>query len=78
MTEGRRALLAVLQITKGRFVAARVPCARSRVSEWASGRTTPSARARAKLFASYGIAPESWDIEVNRSNEVNRGIRARR
>lgn len=58
---GRRALLALLQHTQGRFVAARCRVSRSCVSEWAAGRKRPSARARSALERNYGIAPSSWE-----------------
>ena len=61
MTHGRRALLAVLQRTKAIHVAARCGVAKSRVSEWASGRTRPSLRARVRLESNYGIRAQAWD-----------------
>lgn len=59
MTEGRRALLAVLQRTTAVYVAARCGVSPSRVSRWASGQGRPSARARARLRDNYRI-PDAW------------------
>lgn len=59
MTEGRRALLAVLQRTTAAFVAARCGVTPSRISRWASGDGRPSAKARARLLHIYGI-PDAW------------------
>lgn len=66
---GRRSLIALLQITTGREVAARCGVAPSRVSEWVSGLTRPSESSRARLWACYGISPNSWgDTTVSSSN----------
>lgn len=63
----RRSLLALLQITSGREVAARCGVNPSRVSEWAAGLTTPSDVPRARLHASYGIHPDGWGPVVQTS-----------
>jgi transcriptional regulator with XRE-family HTH domain len=60
MTTGRRALVALLQRTSGRFVAARIRVTASTVSRWASGQRTPSVAARRALFVTYGIPLHSW------------------
>lgn len=59
-TRGRRLLLAVLQRTKARTVAARVDVSAGAVSRWASGRGVPSPPARARLEAAFGIPAASW------------------
>jgi hypothetical protein len=61
MTWGRRLLLAVLQRTTAREVAARCDVSPSCVSEWMSGIKRPSMRTRAKLEAIYGIGSGTWD-----------------
>ena len=62
MTEGRRLLLALLQRTTARRVAARCSVSASTVSRWAAGATLPNERARRALAgaSSYGIPAESW------------------
>lgn len=60
-TAGRRALLVVLQRTRGAFVAARCRVTSAQVSRWASGHTRPSAAARALLWSSYGIPTDDWE-----------------
>jgi len=52
----------VLQRTTAREVAARCGVAPSRVSEWASGHTTPSNHARHALRINYGISEGSWEV----------------
>jgi hypothetical protein len=64
-TRGRRSLIALLQITTGREVAARCRVSPSCVSEWAGGTKSPGPASRAKLAELYGINPASWD-QVNR------------
>ena len=61
MTEGHKALLAVLSKTRVEFVAARCRVGRSAVYNWTSGRRRPSRAARAELERSYGIPPDAWD-----------------
>jgi transcriptional regulator with XRE-family HTH domain len=56
----RRSLLALLQRTTAREIAARCDVAPSRVSEWVSGITQPSPTARQRLEHSYGIRSDSW------------------
>jgi transcriptional regulator with XRE-family HTH domain len=60
LTYGRRSLLALLQRTTAREVAARCRVAPSCVSEWQSGIKRPCRRARAMLATVYGISAESW------------------
>lgn len=60
MTNARRSLLALLQITTGREIAARCGVHPSRVTEWAAGRTTPSTVPRERLLHIYGIRPDGW------------------
>lgn len=57
MSDGRRALLAVLQKTKAVHVAARLRVRPSTVSRWATGESVPSAVHAAKLQQIYGIGP---------------------
>lgn len=64
MTRGRDALLSVLTRTTGRAVAERCRVSPSRVSEWASGLTKPSARARQALSRNYRIRPGEWDVNL--------------
>lgn len=59
-TRGRRSLIALLQITTGREIAARCRVSPSCVSEWAGGTKSPGPASRAKLASLYGIAVESW------------------
>jgi transcriptional regulator with XRE-family HTH domain len=59
---GRRALLALLQRTQGRYVAGRCRVSRTTVSRWASGSQRPSAAARAALERNYEIPASSWGV----------------
>lgn len=61
MTRGRRALLAVLQIIRGREVAARVRVSPGTVSRWAAGLCRPSAHAREQLERHVRIPAAAWD-----------------
>jgi len=61
MTRGRRALLAVLQVIKGREVAARVRVHPGSVSRWSHGLCRPSARARRMLEQHVRIPASAWD-----------------
>jgi hypothetical protein len=61
MTRGRRLLIALLQITPGAYVAARLRVHHQRVADWASGYRNPSSAARLQLQANYGIAAADWD-----------------
>jgi transcriptional regulator with XRE-family HTH domain len=69
---GRRSLLALLQITSGREVAARCGVHPSRVSEWASGLTAPSDVPRMRLWMIYGISPDSWGAGLVHTSNVRR------
>lgn len=60
----RRALLAVLQRTSARNVAARCGVSPQAVSQWASGRTRPSPEARARLETHFAIPASLWDGEL--------------
>lgn len=64
MTRGRRLLLALLQTTCAREVAARCRVSPSLVSFWSSGTNRPSEKNRTKLAELYGIPPESWFSHV--------------
>lgn len=61
LTAGRRALLAVLQRTSARNVAARCGVTPQAVSQWASGRSRPTGPRLTALWVNYGISPESWN-----------------
>lgn len=61
MTHGRRSLIAVLQRTSAREVAARCGVAPSTVSKWASGYAAPRWRMRVVIQLHYSITPRSWD-----------------
>lgn len=64
-SNGQHLLGAIIQRTRQRDVAARCGVHESRVSEWMSGVTTPSDRARAKLWAVYQIPVAAWDEARN-------------
>lgn len=59
-SRGRRLLLAVVQVTSSREVAARAGVVKSCVSEWLSGEARPCRRAAERLEQSYGIRVEAW------------------
>lgn len=61
MISGRRSLLAVLQCTTAREVAARCGVVSSCVTRWVSGAATPSDVPRALLESIYGISQGAWD-----------------
>ena len=63
-TEGRRALLSVLQVTSGRNVAARCRVTPQAVSKWVSGWARPGPFAKAVLAESYRIEAALWDVEI--------------
>jgi len=62
MTQGRLSLLAVLQRTTAREVAARCQVSPTRVSEWASGLCLPALASRERLARIYGIRVEAWRV----------------
>lgn len=64
VTYGRRSLLALLQRTSAREVAARCDVVPSCVSEWASGEAQPSPEAQTRLMVIYGISSYAWTIEL--------------
>lgn len=64
ISRGRRLLLAVLQTTTGRDVAARCSVAQQRVSEWTNGQSKPSAAARLLLESNYRIPFDAWDTPL--------------
>jgi transcriptional regulator with XRE-family HTH domain len=61
LTRGRRCLLAVLQQTTEREVAARCGVTHQAVSLWLQGVQKPAAARRLKLQELYGIEPPAWD-----------------
>jgi transcriptional regulator with XRE-family HTH domain len=63
MTErvrGQRLLLAVVSLSSGTEVAARVRVSKSNVSRWVSGEQLPSHEHRLQLFLTYRIPVTSW------------------
>jgi transcriptional regulator with XRE-family HTH domain len=64
LSPARRSLIALLQVTCGREVAARCGVHPSKVSLWQSGMTAPSDVARLRLWRIYGISPGSWQRPV--------------
>ena len=66
LTRGRRALLAILQRTTEREVAARCRVARQTVSDWSRGWSKPRRDARLALARAYDIAPSAWDESAAR------------
>jgi len=61
LSRGRHLLLAVLQVTTGRDVAARCNVRQQRVSEWLNGLSKPSPGARLLLESNYRIPYDAWD-----------------
>jgi len=61
MTLGRRSLLAVLQRTTARELAARCRVAKQTVSDWVNGHRKPNHSARLALQHLYGISARAWD-----------------
>lgn len=61
MLTGRRLLIAVLQRTTGREVAARCHVHETSVGKWLAGLTTPSVEHRRQLAAMYRIPPSAWE-----------------
>lgn len=70
MTAGRRALLSVLQVLRGREIALRVRVHKSNVSRWASGAWQPSRRARIMLELHCRIPADLWDVNSQRRHRV--------
>lgn len=60
MTRGRKALLAILQRTTAKEVAARVKVFPSTVSRWASGHSRPWVSGEVGLEAQYDIPRSAW------------------
>lgn len=61
LSRGRRSLIAVLQRTTARELAARCRVAKQTVSDWLRGRAKPSRDARLALERLYGIRAAAWD-----------------
>lgn len=70
MVSGRRSLLAVLQRTTAREVAARCRVDPSCVTHWVSGRCTPADSPRALLESIYGISQSAWEKPAVRLSAV--------
>jgi transcriptional regulator with XRE-family HTH domain len=69
VTQGRRVLLAVLQVIPGREVASRVRVHESNVSRWASGDWRPSERARYMLEEHCRIPACLWESDSPSSRD---------
>jgi len=63
MSRGRRLLIALLNITTARDVAARVRSSKQRVADWSSGHRSPRQQARELLEQNYGIPRGAWAQE---------------
>lgn len=63
MSRGRKLLLALLQRTTARDVAARCRVYPQRVADWWSGYRVPAPDARKRLESQYGIPAHAWDEE---------------
>lgn len=61
MTYGQRSLLAILQRTTAREVAARCAVSPSCVSDWLGGTKRPSPTSRRALELVYGIRAHTWE-----------------
>jgi transcriptional regulator with XRE-family HTH domain len=72
LSPARRSLIALLQVTCGREVAARCGIHPSQVSLWLSGLTAPSDVPRLRLWRIYGISPDSWQRPVVNLTRVRR------
>jgi len=72
MTRGRRSLIALLQVTTAREVAARCGVDPSCVSKWSSGIKAPGPTSRAKLEANYGIRAGSWVVSLPQQPGLHR------
>lgn len=64
MTQGRRALLALLALVRPEFVAARLGVSVAALWNWTSGRSVPGKRTVVALEAAYGIPCKSWGCRV--------------
>lgn len=60
VTLGQRSLIAILQRTSAREIAARCHVQPSTVSKWASGYCRPQQRTRLILHMYYNITPHTW------------------
>ena len=63
LTYGQRSLLALLQRTHARDVAARCGVHASQVTRWMDGTSAPSERTARALEANYGISPRAWAVD---------------
>jgi transcriptional regulator with XRE-family HTH domain len=70
LSPARRSLIALLQVTPAREVAARCGVHPSQVSLWLSGLTTPSDVPRLRLWRIYGISPGSWQRPIVQLSRV--------
>lgn len=61
---GQRLLLAVVSLSSGQEVAARVRVSKSNVSRWISGEQRPSHEHRLQLWLEYRIPVAAW-VTVN-------------
>lgn len=65
MTRGQRLLLAVLQRTTEREVAARCGVTQQAVSYWLLGTQKPTEARRVRLECLYGIGARAWDAAAD-------------
>lgn len=74
LSRGRRLLIALLQRTTARDVAARCRVYPQRIADWLAGHKVPSEHSRRMLQANYGIPLESWDEEWEDRSQTPRAL----
>lgn len=72
MTDGRRLLLAVLQIIPAREVALRVHVSQMAVSYWRAGLRNPSPASRRMLEQHLNIPADLWEPSSNAQRNYRR------
>lgn len=70
MSRGRRLLIALLNITTARDVAARLRVQHPCIANWSSGYRSPNERARVMLEQNYGIPRDAWSEEWRDTNTL--------
>lgn len=63
LSRGRRLLIALLQRTTAREVAARCRVYPQRIADWLSGYRVPNERAKQALDTNFGIPTDAWATE---------------